>query len=66
MSLRRSRYRWAPPRLEETENTFTCTKCRVCGGAIARGERCLFLTWGVEYAHLACGWERPEEKKAGT
>jgi predicted RNA-binding Zn-ribbon protein involved in translation (DUF1610 family) len=36
--------------------------CRVCGGAIVRGDRVLFRSWGVEVAHVACGWLRPEER----
>ncbi|MBX3222386.1 MAG: hypothetical protein KF795_17840 [Labilithrix sp.] len=35
--------------------------CRVCGLAAAQGAPVLFRAWGVDYAHVACGWLRPDE-----
>lgn len=35
--------------------------CRVCGLAIAIGTPMLYRSWGVERAHVACGWLRPDE-----
>lgn len=46
--------------------------CRVCGGAIERGELVLFRAWHTEIAHVACGYVRrgedePHEcRKPGT
>ena len=39
-----------------------CT-CRVCGGGIEAGAEALFKTWGIEFAHVGCGWETTIEKE---
>ena len=31
--------------------------CRVCRMVIPRGTSVLHKDWGVEYAHVECGWE---------
>jgi hypothetical protein len=39
-----------------------CT-CRVCGVGISEGEPVLRRPWCAEYAHVACGYLREEEKQ---
>lgn len=36
--------------------------CRVCDKTIAIGEMKLARPWGVEVAHVACGWLRADER----
>ncbi len=50
---------------EERRKTITLRAdgvCRVCGGAMAKGESALFHQWGVDVAHVACGWVNAEER----
>ena len=37
--------------------------CRVCSAAVPAGAPILFRSWGVDYACVACGWLRPDERE---
>lgn len=47
---------------EKTAPPWGCT-CRVCGVGILEGELVLRRPWCSEYAHVACGYLRPDEKQ---
>lgn len=37
--------------------------CRVCGETIPADTERLFISWGIDHAHVACGWAKPEERE---
>lgn len=46
--------------------TMVGSHCRVCTKPIALGEEQRRREWGIEKAHAACGWFRPEEVPADS
>ena len=58
----RPRRQWARSAVVTLTTRQPCT-CRVCGGGIEAGAQALFKTWGIEFAHVGCGWETTIEKE---